>query len=533
MAAITQQSTRKVGMRLTVPGILVTTFVIFLFLAQVLTGTPAAFAGLVSSFTILGYWTVKTLGGPTTLPGLSVTVLLMQHVVVSQIAKVFFLQSAVDRMLVPYPTILIYNLAIFGILCAALLFKYFKIESIRPLFDIEIDQKRLSIYAIVLTIFSIFRFYALQKFGVFEGGGVFVGGFVGPLRQFGFLSSLAVACGTAAVILKTNGRRCLGFWNTVAIIGPILYGILGAGRQDSATSIVTFGLTLFAFRFKLRIAHYVALGLFGYVLQFIIFPYALYARGEGQVRVGSFEERIVKAGNLLAEFTFSPKRKTEELTKNEAIEPWSFQRMHYYGTSNSTLERYSVILTTDNLVNAVIERGPKGQETIFAGFFRILPRFLNPEKEALGTGNTVASYGDGLVNPGDLYTQITMGFVPDSVYAYSWPGAFFVPLIVSFAYFLVYTLLFRPSIFKNVFVVAFMFTSTWTYSEETVAGQTLNIIQTPIYFILAFTPLAIFARTLTKKVREAPYIFEGRISEQALRDRDERLALPEPVLKTP
>ena len=62
------------GLRLTVVGLLLTTFVLALFLAQVLTGTPVPFAGLVSLFTVLGIATVKILGGPTTLPGLLLAV---------------------------------------------------------------------------------------------------------------------------------------------------------------------------------------------------------------------------------------------------------------------------------------------------------------------------------------------------------------------------------------------------------------------------------------------------------------------------
>lgn len=518
MATVATPIEKRRGLRLSLAGVLVVTFVVLLFLGQVLTGTPVEFAFFVATFISLGAWTVKLLGGPTTLQGLSVTVFLLQHVAVSQTAKVFFMQPATDRMLVPMPTIFCYNLAMLGIFCGTLVYRWIGVEKIKPLYDLELNVQRLGFYAVVLSIFAVLRAYMIQRFGVVEGGGggVYVGGFVGPLRQFGFLSNLGVAMSTAFVILKSDGKRCFGVWNSLAIISSVLFGVLAAERANAANSLIIFALTLYAFKFKLRPTHYVFFAIVGYLLQFIIFPYSLYARGEGGVRIGAFEDRIAKAANLLVEFTFYPRDKKQVVDTIDPLWPWHRQRMYYYGQSINTLERYSIILTTDNIVNSVLQRGAKGGDTLTVGFDMLLPRFLNPDKEALGTAAEIANYGDGLINPGDYYTQITMGIVPEGFYAYKWAGVFFLPFIVSLCYFSVYRLLFRSSMFKNVFVVAFLFSSTWIYSEATMSGQTLNILQTPLYFIIAFSPLAIIASTLARRPREAKFLYEKHDGEPEL-----------------
>ncbi len=508
MIPLALEGGQKRGLKVTLADLLVGLFVVSLFSAQVVTGTPAGFAAMVSLFIALGTATIKVLGGPFTLQGASVLALMLQHVIVSQIAKVIFLQSATDRLLVPYTTISVYVLAMVGILLAAVIYRTGRIDKIKPLFLPEFDTRRLAFFAVTLSIFSVIRYFLIQRFGVATVGGVYVGGWVGPLRQFGFLSNLAVAAGTALVIIKSDGKRCVGFWNGLMILASIAYGILGAGRQDTVMAVVTFLFTLFAFRFKLRVQHYAFVVLAAYVFQFIFTPYALYAREEGQVRVGTFDERVVKAANLLADVALSPGKYREKQSETDAREPWTVVRNFYYGKKISTLDRYSVIISADNIIYNVLQQGPQGGEIMTVGFNMLLPRFLNPSKEALGTANQLAHFGQGLVGETDPYTQITLGFIPESFYAFGWLGVLLVPMIVSFVYFTVYRLLFKATMFGNIYVVSFMFITTWSYSESTVQSQTLASLQTPMYFLGSVVPLVLIARTMTKKVREAPFVYE-------------------------
>ncbi len=491
-------------------------FVCLLFIGQVSAGTSALFAFLVSTFCIFSFATIKLLGGISTLQGAAVFVLCGQHVIFSQFAKALFRQPADTPLLRPIETILVYNLGILSIFVAALSLKVFRIDRIKPILDIETDPKVLRIMMIILSALAIARLFILQRFGVYEGagGGVYVGGFVGPLRQFGFITPLGLACGTAYVILKSDRQKCLGPWNTAVVIFATLFGILGAGRAEIIGSAVTFFLTLIAFRFKLRWHHFV-IGIVGfYLYQFILFPYALYARGEGKVREGSFDDRISKSLNILVDVAVNPDKYKEKEKTFDPYLPYSFRRMYYYGYPRPTLDRYSVIIATDNIVNAVLVKGPTNWENAFEGFKMILPRFLNPEKEALGSSNHLAHYGDGLVGETDFFTQITLGIIPEGFYSQRWMGVFLACFVVSFAFFTTYRLLFAAQMSRNIYVLSLLFSITWSYSESTMQGQTLNIFQTPVYYVCAVYPILLFAKSMTRKVKEADFIYVKGMQSQ-------------------
>ena len=86
-------------------------------------------------------------------------------------------------------------------------------------------------------------------------------------------------------------------------------------------------------------------------------------------------------------------------------------------------------------------------------------------------------------------------------------------------------LLFRPSMFNNVYVVALLFLIPWCYSEATIAAQTINTFQTPVYYIVAVLPLVIIGRSMTRKVREARFVYE---TEDPDNDEDTPLTSLEP-----
>ncbi|MCW5936383.1 MAG: hypothetical protein KIT11_03640 [Fimbriimonadaceae bacterium] len=477
---------------------------------QIITGTDILFALMVMLFVWLSGATIGVLGGVFNLLGLSVFILAAQQVVVSQIAKAWFLQPADVPLKWPIETMGMYCLGMLGILLGALTFKALRIDRARPLFPPITDGRTLIVLAWILTLIAFARFFILARFGVYEGasGGVYVGGFVGPLRTLTFLPTLAVACGTAAVIVRSEGKRCVGWVNAIAILVPILAGIITAIRADTASALVTFGLTLLAFRFKLKVKHYVIALLAAYAFQFIIFPYSLYARGEGKVRIGTLDQRIAKAFSTLFDVAVDPIKYQSETTKPNPSEPWSITRLRYYGQPLPTLERYSQIIFNDEIVDATIRGRTTGWETTEAGFVMILPRILNPRKEAFGTSNSIAHRGEGIVGKTDYYTQITLSFMVDAFGSFRFPGVFFFSYFIALAYFTVYSLMFNTNLWRNIYVASLAFTTTWIFSEGTIQAQILNVVQNPIYFILVTLPLVLIARTLTKRLREAPFVYE-------------------------
>lgn len=484
---------------------------VLLFLGQIMTGTGVAFAAMVLLFHLVTGLTIRVLGGVWNLFGLSVGVLALQHVTVSQVAKAIFLQPADTPLQHPLPTMLMYTLGMCGILTGSLVYRFLRIDKAPSLLKEETDARRLTVLSLIFTGLSVVRFFLLQRYGVYEGagGGVYIGGWVGPLRQLTFITVLAVAYGTASVIISSKGRRCVGPVNFIAIIAPVLAGILGAVRADTAGVFVTFVLTCIAFQFKFRFIHYAVAVLAGYFFQFIMFPYALYARNEGEVRIGGFEERISKAASTLSDVITNPGKYKDIEKAKEEQERYEFQRMRYFGRRLPTLDRYSMIIVNDEIVEATQMRGTTGWQTTQAGLDMLIPRFLNPKKEAFGTSNWIARQGKGLVGADDTYTQITLGYFCDGYISFKWAGVYFFSVMISLAYFAVYHLVLGGHLHRNVYSVSLAFIITWIFSEGTIQAQILNIVQYPIFLLMVTLPAVFLAASLTKRWRSAAHVYEA------------------------
>jgi hypothetical protein len=476
-------------------------------------GNNVAFTGLVVYFTAIGAVTVQMLGGLFNLLGASVFVLMIQNVLISQTAKVLFGERGDINLIHPITTMTVYCTGLTALFLAAVLYKSLGLNKLRPIVAPFEDLGRLRVLAIVLTVFAVVREVLLQRLGVFEGGGVFVGGIVGPLRQLGFLTTLGVAAGTAYVILASNGRRCVGPLNFIAMIPATVSGVLLAVRQEMALTFMAFILTLVAFKFKLRVLHYAVIGILAYVFFFILSPYALYARSEGGVRVGTLEERLQKAFNGLLEVTANPGKYQERAASHNYNDPWDYHRLSYYGKPNPLLDRYSMIVLVDAVVDGVLVRGHTGMTTIVPGFQMLVPRFLYPDKPPLGTANYVAARGRGIMTALDPHTQPTVGFMSDAFLAFGMPGVFVISFMIGFVYYVVYSVLINPNLSRNIFTACLMFVTVWVFSEATIQGQILNCLFWPTLFLGSVLPLTIFATTLVRRDVDGRFVFERRRME--------------------
>ena len=88
------------------------------------------------------------------------------------------------------------------------------------------------------------------------------------------------------------------------ILMPIMTGIASAGREGMVTGVIIYTATCLAFRFRFRPIHFaVALG-GAALLQYILFPYALYARNF--VRTPRMDENIRRAASCLVDVISDP-----------------------------------------------------------------------------------------------------------------------------------------------------------------------------------------------------------------------------------
>jgi hypothetical protein len=456
---------------------------LLLFVLQLLSGTDPLFAAFILLFGILTIMTVNALGGLKTLMGFSVCLLSLQHVLISQIAKVMYWQPADVWLKQPYVTGEIYVLGMASMWVAAMIWQKSGLPQCKPIFASETNPSLLFWTALICMVMEAGRIGLLMKMGVdSKSGQIQTGGIVGPLRQLNFLGTLAIASGTASQIIASSGRKSLG-WVSVAAMGLLIIGgILNAKRELMVMAISTYYFTLFAFNFKLRFPHIASVGVMAYVAQFILFPYALI--GRDIVRKPRFEDNLRLAIQLLGDVAVDPvKYQKLEFLKNTKVSTLH-KRMLYYGHYSSTLDRFSVIIWCDALVDVTVKQGTSGMLTIQPGFDELLPRFIDPDKPTDNASNLLAHRLRGFVGDKNNFTGITLGFICDAFSSYGWLGVAIIPGLILFTLTAIYRLICDDRMVRNVLPLSLVFWFSYQFSENAISHAITTAFQGSVVMIV-------------------------------------------------
>ena len=451
---------------------------LLLLVLQLLNGTDPLFAGLVFLFAFLSYRAVQAVGGLATLMGACIAFMAGQNVLVSQVAKVALGQAADSFLIRPVTTICVYDLAMAGIwLAAAISTRWARRR--KPWFTGETDIRRLMWLSYISMALAVLQFAILGKRVDSETGETQVGGIFGPLSQVSFLTPLAIASGTAYVILSSKGRRSFGLVNTLMILMLMGLGIVSAGREGMATGLVIYAATCLAFRFKFRPIHFAAAIGGACLLQFILFPYALYARSF--VRTSNADVNASRAVSCLMDVISDP-AKYQKIVDKELNKESHYS---YYGKAIPTLDRSSLIEGADAIVDATLMHGTVGMETIAPGFYAAIPRMFYPDKP-VGIKNTLAHRASKMVGKNDMTTGITLGWVCDAFSSFGWAGAVLIPFLLSLVFFASYRFVFDHRMAFNVVPIALLFHLPWIFSGEAIAALVGEVLQNVLFFAFSY-----------------------------------------------
>jgi hypothetical protein len=471
--------------RISVLGLVL--YILTVGIGQLAMGTIPAFTGLVIVYAILWATAVWAHGGVLTLLGACTALFGAQHVLVSQIAKVFLGQRPDIPLYHPVETMAINAVAMAGLLAAAMVLRlpfFMKAKSIlQP--EMRLDQLR--VMTLVFTVLMAVRYIGAAGIG-------------GPLRfliQFDFLTPLAVACATAYTVLESKGKRLLSPWVIISAGLPLVSGIVFSQRKEAAYAFVILVLTAALFGFRFRTVHILAVGAVLAFFQIIIFPYALYARSEITGR--TFGSNFSQATDMFMEVLQNPRKFQERAKDPPPPSNYAKQRLYYYGEASPTLDRLSLITTVDILVHSAKNEGHTGWKTISRGFEMVVPRALNPDKNPIGTSNWLARRGTGLVGPTDFKTAITMGFVSEAFVAFGWTGVILIPFITCLAFFTVFRIAVHPAMKNNLWSCAFAISLPWVFSEGTLQQQVIQVIQNGPLIAVTGAIIVIFANTMVTK----------------------------------
>ena len=254
---------------------------------------------------------------------------------------------------------------------------------------------------------------------------------------------------------------------------PFFFGIFLAGREQMVAAFVVYYFTCWAFGFRFRPVHWAILLACLYIAQYILFPYALYARSF--VRTRDIETNISKATSLLWEVTTDPAR-FQERTKTKGT-PYRFL---YFDGSIPTLERFSLLVIADGIVDATLRGGTTEMDTITPGFTMSVPRIFLPDKPY--DANPMSRREPGMVAAHDRTTGIATGFVCDAFSSFGWPGALILPYLASFFLFSIYRIVIDTRLAYNVYALAWLISLPWTFAGTPLATVIIATLQGPVVF---------------------------------------------------
>ncbi len=454
---------------------------------QLLIGTDPAYTLLVVTFVLLWATTIAVLGGVATVTGFSVTLLGLQHVVISQIAKALYGQRPDLPLLEPISTMLMYNIGMAGLLAAALLLRASPARHIKSMVQPELRLDRLKIIAIGVTVLMLMRYLGVTQFGRLFG----------ILNQFEFISPLAVAASTAYIVLKSEKKQCFGLLNMVTLAVPLMMGIIFSVRREAVFAILIFIITAIAFGYRFKFYHYVLGACVALFFQFIVFPYSLATRSE--LRSGTLTQNAGQAYELFVDVLENP-GDYQDVNK-EAPPPQNYEmnRMFYYGEPIPTLDRLSVMISSDALVRSTETDGTTGWYTIVRGFEMVVPRVFQPDKDPIGTSNWIANRAPGLVHDTDFVTSITLGPFIDAFVSFKWWGVAIISFVLGLCFFGIYKLVIVDRLAMNIWACALTIYVPWIFSEGTLQENTVSIFQNaPLYGAFALFAV-IAANSLCKK----------------------------------
>lgn len=436
-----------------------------IFALHIVSGTDAGFAALVLSFNLMGMAAVYAVGGLGTVLGASVGLLAFQHITFSTAMKAIFGQRPDTPLLEPMATLWVYNIGMAGVLLAALITLLPPIRNIRPILVAEIRPDRLRVLAVMLTAFMVLRYVGFAQFGAI----------LGVLSNFEFLTPMAVAASTAYVVVSSDKKRCIGLLTVINLVIPLMSGIAFGQRKEASYAVVIFAVTAIVYGFRPRVHHWLVGLVVIYAFQFILFPYALYARSQLSGR--DFLSNAGQSWDILTDVVANPGKYQEKAKAPPPISDYDSRRMFYFGQPDPTLDRFSVLITTDALIRSTEEIGTTGWQTISQGLRMVIPRAFNPDKTQVGTSNWIAHRARGIVGPTDFRTSITLGYFVEAYVAFRWMGVIFVPFIASLIFFLVYRLAVDVRLKNNFWAAALFVTLPWTFSEGTIQQNSIMTLQ--------------------------------------------------------
>ena len=262
---------------------------------------------------------------------------------------------------------------------------------------------------------------------------------------FASILHLALIAATAAVILRSDGRRIFDSWTLIILATEVVFAFATNVRTPILEAFLCLVITAAAFRGNFS-RKQIAGGLAALLLLVALTPVLLFVRGSREDLTMS--ERVGATVEALMNWEVAQSDLIVAMAE-ESLSSGYFMR--YYGIPNNILERFSHINDVDVLISGANNARTLGFEVLDQAFERALPRFIAPDKP-LGYGEGDWIYCEFGVKC--LYgNYLTASLIGVGYATYGWVGVILFPFFFGLPLFLLIKKVVGFNIVGNVWVV--------------------------------------------------------------------------------
>jgi len=440
-------------------------FAALLCLIEILQGTQPVFAAGVFIYIVAATIAFNLAGGMNRPTGAFVMANAMLCLIIGQCVKVILGEPADSNLGAPLLTIAVYCGGMLSILAGVALSRRFLPE--KALLERGDQDSRMSQIAITCTLLGISSGFILAVIGNAPGsiGAIF--------QQFGQFLPLGMLIAVYDCIRRSNGRKSI---NTIFVLGALFTilngGILGTSKQALFTPIACYVIVCGALRYRFKPVNIAAFACILFVVVYYLVPYSQVVRNYTRT-IGTYSEQIDAAEYWLSHID-AVRAEYTQANEDTAIT----YGPHYFTQSSAFLERLTMIVIDDRLIDVTQERGFEGPRPLIVGAENIIPHFIWAGKPDFVFNNSYA-HEVGVLSEDDFNTSVSFSSSADAYHELGWAGVFLVmPILLGLMFYVVdaisgdvshspwgltYTVLFFHAAPEMLLGIAFNVCTTFTF----------------------------------------------------------------------
>lgn len=456
-------------------------------LGEIATGTTPLFVFLMAGTLICIGITYNVLGGISSIGGIAFAGFASTTIVISQFAKVLFMESADKTLESPELTIKVYFVFYFCVLIGCFVYKNLRVRLPKPLEPGTVAQADLQ-YGISVSVGLVASLiYEIYESSPNPDQRASTAHSIG--LAFSILLLFSQVLAVQGHIRTTQGSHSFDFKVFIPWMATVFFGFIETSRSHMMLPTVVYIFTCYVSGYRFRRKHYLAAlaGVVAFV--WIISPFEIYARGP--VRQLEFRDRLSESVRLIQAL---PAWSVVEEPSSAGVDSGS--REEYYERPGTfVLSRLSAIRADSNMINACAGGYHYGFTALKIDILRALPRFIAKNKPdsdgAAFTGRVTGINGDEVENGEFLITAVS-----DSYGAFGWLGVIVVSLFAFPTIFILYESMFdmrKP--WGTVATCAFCF----QFSQVSMGGLMTLAIRAPLAILLMSYFVGIVVRMIPVK----------------------------------